>query len=85
MAVKKNGRREWQKYFDTFSLKYTRDEVMSENLVVHREMQWMLLKGITYESKSDLLEIQVDKMEHLISQPKEIYVEEVGGGWMTDM
>jgi uncharacterized protein YuzE len=48
-------------------------------------MSWTPLKGITYDPKSDLLEIQIDKMEHLISHPEEIYVEEVENGWVTGM
>lgn len=91
MAVNKIGQKQWQKYFDTFSLKYRKDEqpeyievqVTSENLDVQTEMPWIVLKGITCDPKSDLLEIQIDKTEHLISQPKEIYVEEVGGGGET--
>lgn len=93
MAVKKIDQQEWQKYFDTFTLKYLKDEqpeyievqVMSENMGVQPEIQWMVLKGITYDPKSDLLEIQVNKMEHLITEPKEIYVEEAEDGWMTGM
>jgi uncharacterized protein YuzE len=91
MAVKKIDRDQWQKYFDTFYRKYLKDQqpeyveiqVMSESLGVQPEIQWMVLKGITYDPKSDILEIQVDKMEHLISQPEEIYVEEIDNGWLT--
>lgn len=83
----------WQKYFDNFSLKYLKDDqpeyieikVLSEDIGVQDAIQWTPLKGITYDPKSDVLEIQVDKMEHLISHPSEIYVNEEKDGWLTGM
>jgi hypothetical protein len=91
MDSKKITKKEWQKYFDTFSGKYLKDEqpeyveiqVMSEEFGVHSETKWTVLKGITYDPKNDILEIQVDEMEHLISHPKEIYVNEEQDGWLS--
>ncbi|MGD8426468.1 MAG: DUF5335 family protein [Balneolaceae bacterium] len=93
MATKKIDKKEWKQYFDSFSMKFLKDEqpeyieiqILSETLGAQTEMSWTPLKGITYDPKSDLLEIQIDKMEHLISHPEEIYVEEVENGWVTGM
>ena len=93
MATKKIEKKEWKKYFDTFSIKYLKDEqpeyieiqILSEAMGLQPETKWMILKGITYDPKSDLLEIQIDKMEHLISHPEEIYVEEMDDGWLSGM
>lgn len=93
MDSKKITKRQWQKYFDTFSIKFLKDkqpeyieiQVMSEEFGVQPNTQWTLLKGITYDPKSDILQIQVDKMEHLISHPEEIYVNEEKDGWVTGM
>lgn len=93
MTSKKIGKKRWQKYFDNFSHKYLKDEqpeyveiqVLSEDVGAQREVEWMPLKGITYDPKSDILEIQVDKMDHLISHPSEIYVNEEADGWLTGM
>lgn len=93
MAAKKISKKEWRKYFDTFSMKYLKDDqpeyveiqVMSEAIGVQPETQWMPLLGITYDPKSDILEIQVDNLEHFISHPNEIYVEEMEDGWITGM
>lgn len=90
---KKIEKKQWQKYFDTFSLKFLKDEqpeyieiqVMSEEIGVQPGTKWTLLKGITYDPKSDILEIQVEKMEHIIAHPKEIFVNEEENGWLTGM
>lgn len=93
MESKKISKRQWQKYFDSFSLKYLKDEqpeyieiqLLSEDIGAQHEINWTPLKGITYDPKSDILEIQIDKLDHLISHPREIYVNEEEGGWLTGM
>ena len=93
MDSKKITKKQWQKYFDNFSTKYLKDkqpeyieiQVMSQEIGVQPETDWTVLKGITYDPKSDTLAIQVDKMEHMISHPKEIYVNEEDNGWITGM
>lgn len=93
MESKKISKKQWQKYFDNFSIKYLKDEqpeyieiqVLSEDMGAQRAIQWSPLKGITYDPNSDILEIQIDKMEHLISHPSEIYVNEEQDGWLTGM
>lgn len=93
MATKKIEKQDWSKYFDNFSIKYLKDkqpeyveiQILSESLGLQPETKWMILKGITYDRKSDLLEIQTDEMEHLIAHPDEIYVEEVDDGWLNGL
>lgn len=93
MESQKISKKQWQKYFDNFSLKFLKDnqpeyielQVLSEDIGAQQAIQWTPLKGITYDRKSDILEIQVDKMEYLISHPSEIYVNEEKGGWLTAM
>jgi len=86
-------KKQWQKYFDTFSRKFLKDDqpeyveiqIISKEIGVQPETQWTILKGITYDPKSDILEIQVENMEHNISHPEEIYVNEEENGWLTGM
>ncbi|PAU95566.1 hypothetical protein CK503_00425 [Aliifodinibius salipaludis] len=93
MESKKISKQEWQKYFDSFSIRYLKDEqpeyieiqVLSEDIGVQNEITWTPLKGIAYDPKSDILEIQIDKLDHLISHPQEIYVNEEDNGWLTGM
>ena len=46
------------------------------------ETKWMLLKGLSYDSKGDVLEIQLDGLNRMINNPKEIYVDEEKSGWI---
>ncbi|WP_440998796.1 DUF5335 family protein [Fodinibius sp. SL11] len=93
MDSKKISKQEWQRYFDAFSIKYLKDkrpeyieiQVLSEDMGAQNEIKWTPLKGITYDPKSDILEIQIDKLDHLISHPQEIYVNEEDNGWLTAM
>lgn len=93
MESQKISKQEWQKYFDLFSVKYLKDkqpeyievQVLSEDMGAQHEITWTPLKGITYDPKSDILEIQIDKLDHLISHPEEIYVNEEDNGWLTGM
>lgn len=90
MAIKEIEKKEWRNYFNSFSRKILKDKqpeyaeirVLSDSLGMQPETQWMLLKGITYDDKSDLLDIQLDKLSRLIHHPKKIYVDETDGGWL---
>lgn len=90
MAIKKLEKTEWRNYFNSFSKKFLKDKqpeyaeirVLSDTLGMQPETQWMLLKGITYDDKSDLLDIQLDKLNRLIHHPEKIYVDEADEGWL---
>lgn len=93
MAVKKLDRGEWQSFFDTFSKKFLKDDqpeyaeiqVLSESLGAQPETRWLILEGITYNPKDDLLDIRVEDLDRMILHPTEIYVDEDMGGWITSM
>ena len=40
----------------------------------------MPLLGITYDSKDDLVDVALDRLNHLIRRPREIAVDESSGG-----
>ena len=40
----------------------------------HIEARWVPLIGITYESKGDVLEIALERLDHLIHRPRDIIV-----------
>ena len=40
----------------------------------HIEARWVPLIGITYESKGDVLEIALERLDHLIHRPRDIVV-----------
>jgi hypothetical protein len=42
--------------------------------------EWIPLLGVTYDSHDDLLDVALDRLDHLIYRPKEITVEESPDG-----
>lgn len=90
MAIKRIERNEWQKYFDNFSKNFLKDDqpeyaeirILNESMGAQPATQWLLLKGITYDEKGDLLDIQFDNFNRMIQHPREIYVDENSDGWV---
>jgi hypothetical protein len=74
---------EWRTYFDRMSKellgKRAEIEVASLDLGDQIVAEWVPLLGITYESHDDLLDVALDRSNHLIRHPKEIVVEETAG------
>jgi hypothetical protein len=79
MATQKLEASGWQAYFDKVSRviigQHTEIEIARLALGAQIEAKWLLLTGLTYDSKDDLFEVATDTVDHLIRQPKEIYVE----------
>ncbi len=79
MSTRKLENREWKPYFDHFAAelegKYVEIEVAGSAFGSQTESEWAPLTGITYDPKNDLLEIATDNIDHLISKPREIYVD----------
>jgi len=71
---------EWRTYLDHVSkgLVGSRAEVdvMSLKLGSQVQAHRIRLLGITYDPKNDLLEVALEGLDHLISKPIELYVEE---------
>lgn len=87
MAIQKLERDQWATYFDTFSRDFIRSKrsdyaqirVLSTEDGAQPETSWLPLIGLTYDAKSDLLDVSVENMDHLVYQPEEIYVDEEDG------
>jgi hypothetical protein len=75
---------EWRSFFDRMSKlplgKQAEIEVASLDLGDQIIAEWIPLVGITYDSKDDLLDVALDRANHLIRHPREIVVEEGEGG-----
>ncbi len=78
----------WQSYFDDFS-KVEEPvavslEVVSAAAGDQPEARNLMLNGITYDPKADVLELQLgDEVDHLIQSPQEIYVTEDDNGFSS--
>jgi Family of unknown function (DUF5335) len=73
-------RSEWQVCFDSVSRallgKWAEIEVASLELGDQIVAEWIPLLGITYDSRDDLLDVALDRSNHLIRDPIEILAEE---------
>jgi len=71
---------EWRPFFDRMSKallgKRAEVEVASLDLGDQVEAEWVPMIGITYDSHDDLLDVALDRIDHLIRHPREIVVEE---------
>ena len=71
---------EWRPFFDQLSKgllgKWVEIEVASLDLGDQITAEWIPMFGITYDSRDDLLDVALDRIDHLIRHPQEIVVEE---------
>jgi hypothetical protein len=74
------ARSDWRSFFDRMSKallgKRAEIEVASLDLGDQIAAEWIPMLGITYDSRDDLLDVALDRFDHLIRHPKEILVEE---------
>jgi hypothetical protein len=84
MATVKLEKAAWHPYFDrvskTLGGKQAEIEVTGLNLGAQIEAEWLPLLGLVYDQKSNLVEVFVEGLDHLIRNPSEIYVEHGPGG-----
>ena len=70
---------EWHGYFDRMAKalrgKRAEIEVASLELGDQIEAEWVPLLGVTYDPKSDVLEIALDGLDHRVSKPQRIFVD----------
>jgi uncharacterized protein DUF5335 len=78
---------EWGPFFDRMSKgllgKLAEIEVASLDLGDQIEAEWLPMIGITYDSADDLLDVALDRVDHLIHHPREIVVEEAPEGLVS--
>jgi hypothetical protein len=81
MAIQKLEKATWRRYFDHVTKqlgagsKRAEIEVASLKIGDQLEAKWLPLLGIAYDPKDDLVEVLVEDLDHLIRNPREIYVD----------
>jgi hypothetical protein len=72
----------WRPYFDAVSKvltgKRAEIEVAALKLGDQIQVEWVPLAGIAYDPKNDVIEIALEGVDHLISKPREVWVEARG-------
>ena len=84
MSVQQVDRAGWSVLFDTFTRslpgKRAEVEVASLDLGDRIEAEWAPLVGLAYDHRNDLVEVALEGVDHLILEPREVYVDfDVGG------
>jgi hypothetical protein len=72
---------EWRQFFDRVSRglllgKWAEIEVASLETGDQILAEWVPMIGVTYDSRDDLLDVALDRTDHLIYHPHEIVIEE---------
>ena len=88
MATAKLDRAVWQRTFDQMSKselvgKQVEIEVPGLNIGDQIEQEWIQLLGITYDPRSDRIEILVEGLDHLIPKPREVWVDHGPAGLVS--
>ncbi|MET0815448.1 MAG: DUF5335 family protein [Pseudoxanthomonas sp.] len=82
MSIEKLDKGSWGTYFDSMSKvltgKQAEIDVESLSLGVQVESRFAPLNGITYDHKSEMLEIMLERWEHNIPHVTEIWVDHDG-------
>src|SRR5262245_37959884 len=82
-------REKLEAYFDTFSKHFAADrstvdiEVLSMDWGDQFEAEGVRLTGITYDSKSNELDIMLESGDHRVYSPKEVWVVEETNGFIS--
>src|SRR5260221_6767398 len=88
MASRKLDKSEWRAFCDRMSKgligKQAEIEIASLALGSHVQSEWLPLLGIVYDPKSDVIEIALDGLDHMIPRPRELYVD-IGPGGMANL
>lgn len=75
---------EWRPFFDRVSKallgKWAEIEVATLDLGDQIVAEWVPLLGISYDPKDDVLDVVLDRANHMIQRPREIVVEDAGDG-----
>jgi len=81
------ARADWRRYCDRLSRalagRRVELDIASLDLGDHVEARWLPLRGVVFDTRSDVLEIAFDGVGHSILAPRELHVEETERGLVS--
>jgi len=84
MTLRKLDKTEWHAFFDHMAKglagKRAEIQVASLALGTQVEAEWLPLLGIAYDPKSDIVEVTLDGVDHIIHKPRDLHVDLDAGG-----
>jgi hypothetical protein len=79
MTTRKLDKTQWKGFLERMSKllegKQAEIEVASLKLGDQIEAEWVPIVGLTYDPKDDLIDVELDGLDHMIPKPRELYVE----------
>ena len=79
MTIRRLEKQEWRPFFDAMSklleAKDAEVEVASLDLGDQTEAEWLPLLGISYDPRDDVIDIALDGLDHMISKPRDVYLD----------
>jgi Family of unknown function (DUF5335) len=79
MTTRKLDKAQWRGFLDHMSKllegKRAEVEAASLNLGDQIEAEWVPIIGVTYDPKDDLIDVELEGLDHMIHKPRELYVE----------
>ncbi len=79
MSIAKLQKEAWHPYFDAMSKELTGKtaEIAVDSLKLGHQIEadWLPLYGLVYDQKSDIFEVVMEGLDHMIPHPQEIYVD----------
>lgn len=83
MTIQRVEKAEWQPFLDSLSKllsgKPADIEVASLRIGAQIEAERLPLLGLTYDPKSDVIEVALEGVDHLIRKPRELYFDAEAG------
>jgi len=84
MMTQKIDKPHWRPFLEWISKgldgKRAEIEIASLDLGDQVQAEWVPLIGLTYDPKSDAVEVALDGLDHMIRRPRELYYAELNGG-----
>jgi hypothetical protein len=82
---------QWTEYFDGFTKRHLRDDLPEKVIIqlvdpelgAQVEANAIRLFGISYDAKSRAFEVLLEKLDHLVFRPKEVWVVEEDDGFVS--
>jgi Family of unknown function (DUF5335) len=79
MTIRKLEKQEWRPFFGAMSklldAKDAEVEVAALDLGDQTEAEWLPLLGISYDPRDDVIDIALDGLDHMISKPRDVYLD----------
>jgi hypothetical protein len=80
MTIRSIAKEQRQAYFDQVSRELGATEAQIEiggGLIgSQRATDWVTLMGLSYDPRSDTMEINVENVDHWVTHPREVYVDD---------